>query len=473
MVNTLKWTTVNNLEVEKAQFRLEASVYNLAVKKSISDIEKCPFQKLDLIGFNGFFKKAHYGGRAKRNYISKSNPDSVGFLGSSEMLQVKPIPVNFLSKNGAIQQFKLKKDSVLISRSGTIGNLTFVNETLSKVLVSEHAIRLEDSEYSGFGYAFLKTETGQNLIQSKIYGAVVSQIEPEHLATIQIPNPPKYIKVSIHKKIIQSFALRDESNCLIDEAEKLLITALKLPPIDQIKEEYYHPNVDLKNFSITLNLLEDRLDGSYHIPIVMAILDILLDNSDKILPIGSCDISEKIILPGRFKRIYVDENDGAVFLGGKQIYELDPTNKKYLSVKKHGDRIAKQLFLHENMIAITCSGTIGKVNIIPKHWENWTMSQHVLRVVAKNRDIAGYLYIWLNTDYARVLIERHIYGSVVDEIDDTHLSKVPVPILKDKGLMKKINDLALRANELRSEAYYLEQDAIIQMNEGVIFARNE
>ena len=36
--------------------------------------------------------------------------------------------------------------------------------------------------------------------------------------------------------------------------------------------------------------------------------------------------------------------------------------------------------------------------------------------------------------------------------------------------MKKINDLALEANKLRSEAYYLEQEAINEMNEKVIFA---
>lgn len=470
MVDTLKWTSVTSNEVENSNFRLEASVFNLEVKQSICDIEKCRFPKIYLIGLDGFFKKAHYGGRVKRKYISKSNPDSIGFLGSSEMLQIKPMPVNFLSKNSSIQQFSLLKGTVLISRSGTIGNLTFVNDSLSNFLVSEHAIRLEDSEFSGFGYSFLKSKTGQNLIQSKIYGAVVSQIEPEHLASIEIPNPPDKLKQSIHNKIVKSFDLRDQSNEFIDEAEKLLLEALRLPPIVNIKGVHFQNNSELKNYSVPLNFLDDRLDGSYHVPIVLAIMDILLDNADKILPVGSKEISEKIILPGRFKRTYVEKADGTVFLGGKQIYELDPTNKKYLSVKKHGDRIASQLFLHENMIAITCSGTIGKVNIIPKHWENWTMSQHVLRIVAKNKELAGYLYVWLNSEYGNVLIERHIYGSVVDEIDNTHLAKVPIPILKDKSLMEKINNLALEANKLRSEAYYLEQEAIKQMNEEVIFA---
>lgn len=42
-------------------------------------------------------------------------------------------------------------------------------------------------------------------------------------------------------------------------------------------------------------------------------------------------------------------------------------------------------------------------------------------------------------------------------------------MLKDNTPMKKINDLALEANKMRSEAYYLEQAAIDEVNEKVIF----
>jgi type I restriction enzyme, S subunit len=470
MVANLKWTTATTNEIVDNDFRLEASVFNADVKNAINDIEKCSFKKKYLIGSEGFVKHAHYGGRAKRNYISKRSPYAIGFLGSAEMLQIKPMPEKYLSEKDAIEQFKLIPNTVLISRSGTIGNLTYVSKTLTNYLVSEHAIRLEEIDFAGYVYSFLKTKTGQQLIASKIYGAVVNQIEPEHLASIQVPDPHEIIKKNIHEKIVKSYDLRDKSNELVDEAEQLLIKALYLPPIEKLRPVFFNSDFDVENFSVPLEFLDERLDGSYHIPLVDAIIDCLLDSADKILPLGNNVLTDQIILAGRFKRHYVEEGHGVVFLGGKQIYELDPYNKKYLSIKKHSSRIEKQLFLKENMIAITCSGTIGKVNLIPKHWENWTMSQHVLRVVPKSRDIAGYLYVWLNSDYGRILIERHIYGAVIDEIDDTHLAKVPVPILKDETTTKRINELALEANKLRTEAYYLEQDAINEVNEKVIYA---
>ena len=63
------------------------------------------------------------------------------------------------------------------------------------------------------------------------------------------------------------------------------------------------------------------------------------------------------------------------------------------------------------------------------------------------------------------------YGSVVDEIDDTHVKSIPFPILKNTCVQQRINDLALEANEKRYEAYKLEQQALRIMDNEVIFAK--
>ncbi|WRK52897.1 hypothetical protein SD457_22195 [Coprobacillaceae bacterium CR2/5/TPMF4] len=82
----------------------------------------------------------------------------------------------------------------------------------------------------------MKTDIGKRLICSNIYGAVIQQIEPEHLSMVPIPDAPKEIKEKIHNLIVQSFDLRDESNELIDEATNLLIEELKLPSISEMKK---------------------------------------------------------------------------------------------------------------------------------------------------------------------------------------------------------------------------------------------
>jgi type I restriction enzyme S subunit len=57
------------------------------------------------------------------------------------------------------------------------------------------------------------------------------------------------------------------------------------------------------------------------------------------------------------------------------------------------------------------------------------------------------------------MITRFTYGSVVDEIDDRHISQIPFPFLKNKEKQSEINGIALQANKLRYQAYQLEQEA--------------
>lgn len=468
----VKWCSVSLADVIDTGKRLEASVFDVESRNALEVISECKHPKEKLIGEHSpFIQRAHYGGRLKRNYILAEDENAIGFIGSSEMLDTYPQPVNFMDKRESkTESLRVNKGTVLISRSGTVGNLTYVNETLSRLLVSEHAIRLESAENGGFAYCFLKSHIGQSLIKSKIYGAVIQEVEPEHLAEIPIPNPPDEIRHSINDLIMRSFALRDQSNELIDKASALLKSALNLPPIHKMKTKRFDNSFDVNNFDVKLSEIGGRLDGSYHVPIVESITAHLNKNAGEVTTVGDNRISKDIILPGRFKRVYVEGDQGRVFFGGKQIYEIDPSNKKYLSLVHHADRIKKQLELHENMTLITCSGTIGKVTLVPRHWENWTANQHIIRVVPADKDMAGYILIFLSSEYGYSLIVRNTYGSVVDEIDANHVSQIPFPILKDSQTQAEINTLALQANELRYEAYQLEQKAMKIMNEDVIFA---
>lgn len=467
----IKWCCVSLSEVIEKGKRLEASVYDVESKQAYMRVKNGVYPAVDLIGTNSPVQKAHYGGRLKRNYVQKNSENSVGFIGSSEMLDISPQPIKFMVDDERVSDLHVKRGTVLISRSGTIGNMSFVNETLEKFLISEHAMRLECNRYPGYAYAYLKTKTGQALIRSNIYGSVIQQIEPEHLASIPIPDASNEVKSKIDSLVSKSYALRDESNTLIEKATQMMIEELRLPTIEDFDVEYFKKEAPVDTFNVKLSNMGCRLDASYHIPIVDAIINHLKDNCGELTTIADARISKEIILPGRFKRIYVEEGIGRVFIGGKQLWELDPCNKKYLSLSQHGDRIEKQLELHENMTLITCSGTIGKVTLVGKHWENWAANQHIIRVVPADDSIAGYLNIFLSSNYGYHLITRHTYGAVIDEIDDTHISRIPIPLLKNHNVQLQINTLALEANEKRYEAYKLEQKALEIMDKEIIYAK--
>src|SRR5690606_14466242 len=85
-----------------------------------------------------------------------------------------------------IAALRVQKGQVLLTCSGTIGNCTFVSNTLNTRIFSHDLIRINPKEYNGYVYAYLKSRTGFTIINTNNYGAVIDHIEPEHLNNIPI-----------------------------------------------------------------------------------------------------------------------------------------------------------------------------------------------------------------------------------------------------------------------------------------------
>lgn len=467
----LKWCSVSLSEMVERGKRLEASVFDVEAKHAWELISKNKYGVVTIGGEKGL-TTSYTCGRFKRIWVKKSE---YPIYQPSTIVDINPTPDGYISKKTKvnIEALRVHKGQILLTCSGTIGKTALVSDTLDNAIFSHDLLRIDCKNPidSGYIYTYLRSKIGSKILITNSYGAVITHIESEHLATVPIPDAPSAIKEKIHKLIVRSYELRDESNTLIDEATKLLIEELHLPAIEDFGVSLYKTDASVDTFSVKLSEMNGRADASYHVPIVDSIVEHLKKYAAEVTTIGDERISTDVVLPGRFKRVYVDEGYGRVFIGGKQLYELDPSNKKYLSLVHHEDRIAHQLELHENMTLITCSGTIGKVTLVGKQWENWTANQHIIRVVPANTDIAGYISIFLSTEYGHELITRFTYGSVVDEIDDNHVRQIQIPLLKSQEVQKKINDLALEANAKRYEAYKLEQEALHILDNEVIFAK--
>lgn len=467
----VKWCSVSLSDIISRGKRLEASVFDIEAKHAWDIIMDGKYPAIALTGKNGL-ATAYTCARFKRIWVEHSE---YPIYQPSSIMDIKPKPDGYISKltETNIEKLRVSKGQVLMTCSGTIGKVSYVSDTLNNTIFSHDLLRItcKDKNDAGYVYTYLKSKIGNKILITNSYGAVITHIEPEHLETIPIPDAPPKLKIKINDLIVRSYALRDESNQLIDEATKLLICELNLPPIGGFDVASFKKDAPVENFNVKLSQMDGRADASYHVPIVDAIVKHLKKNADELTAVGDIRISKDVVLPGRFKRIYVDEGFGRVFIGGKQLCELDPSNKKYLSLSQHGERIQKQLELYENMTLITCSGTIGKVALVGKHWEKWAANQHIIRIIPANEDIAGYLYIFLASDYGYHLIKHYTYGAVIDEIDDTHVRRIPIPILKNDEVQKKINMLALEANKKRYEAYKLEQRALKIMDEEIILAK--
>ncbi len=466
----VKYCSVALSEVIKKGKRLEASVFDVEAKRARQRIEHGRYP-VKMIGGDNGVTTSYVCGRFKRIWVEKSD---LPIFQPSTITDVYPTPDGYISHKTRtnIEELRVRAGQILMTCSGTIGKLSYVSKTLENKVFSHDLLRIncKISSDAGYVYAYLKSSIGNKILLTNQYGAVITHIEPEHLATVPIPDAPDAIKKRIHDLIIRSYELRDESNDLIDEATALLIKELKFPGIEAFNVNLYRKNANVDTFNVKLSDLKGRVDASYHVPIVDAIVNHMKKFAAEVTTVEDKRISKDIILPGRFKRVYVEDGYGRVLIGGKQLGELDPSGKKYLSRTKH-EKLLNKLEVSKNTILITRSGTIGKVVLVPKHWDHWIPSDHIIRIVPANKDIAGYLSIFLASEYGYPLITRFTYGSVVDEIDDTHVSSIPLPLLKNADVQQRINDLALEANEKRYEAYKIEQKALQIVDNDVIFAK--
>lgn len=460
----LKYTSVGLSEVLSNNTRLEASAFNLDAKAAKYRVEHCKYGYVHLWGKDGLVKEASYPGRFKRIYTEKGK--GIPFYLPSQLGEINPRPTKYISESTykSIQGIEIKPNAFLLSRSGTIGKCSISSRTTIGKVYSDDVIRVffNSSHDLGYVYAFFCTPIGQQLLQNNNYGAVIQHIEPEHLKNIIIPDAPDLIKKKIHDLVIESYDLRDQSNELMDEAEQILYQELNLPPIEDLKPKYFDEHVNLRNYTTKLSRLDLRLDCSYHTPIIQDVVNAIKCNSKELIELGA--VANDIILPGRFSRTYVDSDNGVQFLGGRDLFNLNPITEKYLSKSIHKKQIEGELRIYKNNILTPSRGTIGAVVLAPQHFEDKVISDNIINIRVPN-NIAGYVYSFLNTDYGCELIKRHIYGGVVDAMEPSMLYKVEIPLLKNESKQIEINDKVLQANELRYQAYLKEKEAVGMMEE--------
>jgi type I restriction enzyme S subunit len=454
-------STVRLGEVVDAGLRLEASSFNIEARRAVAELKASGLALIPLYGPEGLCREAHNAFRFKRIYV---RPEfGIPFLSSSDIISMRPEIEKYLSKQitKKIDGLLVNPWEILITRSGTIGNVAIVSKTIAGKAVSEDVIRLisDDPDTAGYVTAFLRSRYGRLQMVQATYGSVVQHIEPEHLTRVLIPDLPPIQRIEIGRAVRRACDLRDEANHLLDEADRLLHERLHLPPLASLSTRRAGP----VSATVRASQLAYRFEASFHDPAAMAAERLIQSLGLEVVTLVDKHVTEEIRPITKFrKRVYVPRG-GIPLLSSKQLFQIDPIDVKKLAKGAHTKDL-KEIALKENMIVVTRSGTIGKVGIIPRYMNGWAGSEHATRVIATDKMNPGYLFAWLASDYGVALIKRHSYGSVILEIDKDMLGSVPVP-LPENPIINEIGDLALKANGLRDEAWRMERRAIDQFEE--------
>lgn len=163
----------------------------------------------------------------------KDAEHGIPYIAASDMTKASIDSGKFISKNQAKKLKRLMLDSgwILISCSGTLGNVVYTNDLFKNTFATHDLIRLipDDKKMpSGFLYAYLASKYGYTLLTQSGFGGVVKHINPDHVANIPIPLFPESKQKEIHNLIVESANLRVEANLLLKEAQEKFINSNKL-----------------------------------------------------------------------------------------------------------------------------------------------------------------------------------------------------------------------------------------------------
>jgi len=444
-------------EVVGSSLRLEASAYALEAKRAVAELSASSHQLIPLLGDGGLCQDAHNAFRFARIFVNSDH--GVPFLSSSDIIGLRPERGRYLSNKHTkkLEDLRIKPWSVLVSCSGTIGNISLASPRMAEWALSQDAIRITalDRDTAGYVAAFLRSFWGRAQLQGLTYGSVVQHIEPIHLTAVVIPSLPAIQKIAIGRAFVDAAMKRDAANDKLDEADALLRNYLGFPTLPK---QGSGPVIG----KIRASHWDRRLDASYHCPQSQWVLQHLDACKHQVLPLADKTLTRAINAVTKFrKRVYV-ENGGIPLLSSKQLFQVAPIGLKGLARGAHTKDMA-EIALKTNYVMATCSGTNGRVQIIPKYMDGWAASQDAIRVHGATDVLAGFIYCWLSSDFGQILLRRQQYGSVITHLDREMIGAVLVPILPEAGL-NAIGKLVLEANGLRDAAWRLEQSALASLS---------
>src|SRR5205085_1031458 len=108
-------------------------------------------------------------------------------------------------------EISVRKNMILVTRSGTIGRAQITPAYMDGWAASEHATRFiaADDINPGFLYAWLASDYGKKLITRYSYGSVILEVDKEMFGSVAIPLPEKAIRDETGDLVLKANELRD------------------------------------------------------------------------------------------------------------------------------------------------------------------------------------------------------------------------------------------------------------------------
>lgn len=441
----MKVKTIQSKWIDSNGHRMDCNPYMSGSIESKVKLESmdCKLDKLQDVTEGGI-SGIYHAGREGRTWV-KSKEYGVPFLGSTDILKSDLSNLPFISKRqiSKTPAFIIRKGWTLITRSGSIGRMSYARSDMDGMACSEHVMRVvpdSDKIKSGYLFAFLSSSFGVPLVVSGTYGSIIQSIEPSHVQNLPIPRIGEQLENKCHQLIEDAADLRALASVKLNEVAKQFDSILQNLDID-----LQSPRIS----SVSSKNIQARFDAQYH--------DVLVQNiKEKIRTAGYTSLGKwcsKIFLPGIFKRIHIDNLDyGSYYYTGASLFWLEPKPKGILSRQTSK---FDEVYLEKGMILVQAfgqdGGLTGRSVWVGDHLDKQTTTHMLVRLQSDNLKKDAFLFGFLQSEMAYKQIACLTYGGSIPHFDEAGISTVLMPLF-DEDTFNQIAEDVLWAVDARDRA---------------------
>ena len=174
---------------QSAERRLDASYFNPAAAKAIETVRNSGMKVCRL---GDVVDRVFLPPRVKRIYVGSEF--GIPFLRGSHIVHFQPADIKYVSRKAQrhLEQFIVRKDMILITRSGTVGRVMLCPDEWDGWAGTEDLLRVVPNEGklpAAYLYAFLASPLGYTQLTMPIFGAVVDHLTEDQVKDVLVPLP--------------------------------------------------------------------------------------------------------------------------------------------------------------------------------------------------------------------------------------------------------------------------------------------
>jgi hypothetical protein len=300
-----------------------------------------------------------------------------------------------------------------------------VDRFLERFVLTDDMIRIcvEQGDDLFYFMAIMHTRIGQSLVRRDRNGSVIDHLDATKIGSLRYPIVSAKLKVSSISSFRKAFLLREEARLSLDN---LAIEFLRLVGLENYRQMLSVTKIS-RRFTVYRSSLIDRFDSEPSAPIYAAYRDFIGHTG---FGTTIADIATVIKPPGRYKTLYVDDEEfGINLLSGRQVAQFRPIAMKAMSRRAWKRPEAYQI--SEGMVLMTADGraedNLADCAMVKSDRVGWAASGHVHRLLPKPGIDPGLLYLACSCGPVQKLLKSLSTGSVVDALSDVDVRSVPVP----------------------------------------------